>query len=413
MTRIAEPRQRLWTLNYVIALLGAFTFFGSFFYLLSVLPDYIDEIGGAAWQVGLIVGAFGILPIVVRPLAGRWADRGRRRRMMFVSLVLFTLSWALMVLAEDVWSLFVLRMLQGIPLSMFPTSSGSLVAEIVPLRRRGEGLGFLGVSTSAAQMIFPTVGVLVASQWGFDAIFIVASATSAITIVSVLFLREPVPHPVTTGGEQPVLVPRRAIFPMLIFMTMTFAWSASATFLPLLSKQRDLGNVGLYFLAGGAASMVMRPFAGKISDRVGRVAVIVPGLLVFAVGMWTLAQAQSLAVMLLAGGLSGMGLGIAHTALIALAIDSVAATQRGGATAIFQLAWDIGGLSAGVGLGLVATALNLELVFWLSAALLLVGTGALLWGRKAGWTEPHPESVVERAGAMEIGPEDEPGMADA
>ena len=68
----------LWTRDYVLTTLGTFSFFASFLYLLSVLPDYIDEIGGAEWQVGLIVGSFGLLPLALRPFVGRWSDRGHR-----------------------------------------------------------------------------------------------------------------------------------------------------------------------------------------------------------------------------------------------------------------------------------------------------------------------------------------------
>ena len=72
----AQPR--LWTADFVLTLLGTFSFFGSFFYLISVLPDYIDHIGGSKWQVGLIVGGFSVVPIVLRrsPDAGATAGGG-------------------------------------------------------------------------------------------------------------------------------------------------------------------------------------------------------------------------------------------------------------------------------------------------------------------------------------------------
>ena len=61
---------------------GTAGFFASFFYLLSVLPDYVDEIGGAKWQIGLVVGAFSVVPIGLRPFAGRWSDEGHRKLLM-------------------------------------------------------------------------------------------------------------------------------------------------------------------------------------------------------------------------------------------------------------------------------------------------------------------------------------------
>lgn len=385
-----ETRARLWTSDYALTLLGTFTFFGSFFYLLSALPDYIDEIGGAEWQVGVIVGGFNLVPLVLRPFVGRWSDRGHRLLMMRVALVVFTLSLGLMVVAEDIWSLFALRVVQGIGMAMFPTAAGSLVAEVVPLPRRGEGVGFFGMATSASQMAFPALGVLVAEQWGFDVIFIVSAATAAVTIVMIAPIHEPRRRAAAPGAGRAALLPRRAMFPMLIFLAVTFAFSAAAAFLPLLGKERGLGNVGLYFLVAGAASVVIRPLAGVASDRVGRVPVVLPGLIVSALGMWALTQAQAQPAMLGAAVLSGLGLGAAHTGMFALALDRVAADQRGAATAVFQLAWDIGGLVGSGVLGFVASALDVEVVFWVAGGVILAAAVGLMAGRTAGWTRASP-----------------------
>jgi MFS family permease len=346
----------------------------------------VDEIGGAEWQVGLVVGGFGLVPIFLRPFVGRWSDQGHRLRLMRGATVVFAGSLALMVLSADVWSLFGLRVVQGIGMAMWPTAAGSLVAEVTPRARRGEGLGFYGMAPAGAQIGFPAIGVWVSDTWGFDAVFIVAAITAASTMLFAAKIHEP------PGQGRPRraarLIPRGALFPMAIFLTFTIAWSAAATFLPLLGKERDLGNTGLFFLVMGVASVVGRPLAGVISDRVGRVPVILPGLLAGALSMWLLTQAQSPTAMLLAGGAGGIGLGAIQTGLLALSIDRVPRGQFGGATAIFQLAWDIGGLVAGVGLGVIATVVDVETVFWVAAGLLVVGLGALLWGRALGWTLP-------------------------
>jgi MFS family permease len=428
----AAPRPRLWTADYILTLFGTFTFFGSFFYLLSVLPEYVDEIGGEEWHIGLIVGGFNLIPLFLRPFAGRWSDRGQRVRLMRIALVIFAIALLLMVWSEDIWSLLALRVVQGIGMAMFPTAAGSLVAELAPLPRRGEGVGFFGMSTSLAQMIFPALGVVIADTWGFDAIFIVAAVTAGLTILTIARLKEPptqqtkpirerlaelpaalsalrprglpVGLPAAQKGTLPKLalpetpgslIPRPAVFPMSIFLTVTFSFGAASAFLPLLSDERDLGNVGLYFLVSGAAAVVTRPIAGSLSDRLGRVAIVVPGLLLSGIGMWILTQADSLPIMLVAGVFGGVGLGAAHTGLLALALDRVRGNQRGGATAIFQIAWDIGGLLGSTALGFVASAIDVEVVFWIASITIFSGVIALLGGHTMGWTTPHRESVTE------------------
>ena len=304
----APARPGLWTSDYALNLLGTVGFFGSFFYLLSVLPDYVDSIGGAKWQVGLIVGGFGILPIFLRPFVGRWSDRGHRKRLQRAGLVVTVIALALMVFSEDVLSLFVLRIVQGLGVTMFPTAAASLAAEISPPSRRGEGLGYFGMATGVAQMVTPALGVVIAEVWGFDAVFLVAAATAALTLVVIQPVREP-PRQQPVVGASTALIPRRAIFPMLIFLSVTFSFSAAATFLPLLGDERGLGNVGLFFLVSGAGAIVSRPIAGRTSDRVGRVPVVVPGLLATWLSMWLLALAGTPPLMWLAGAAAGLGLG--------------------------------------------------------------------------------------------------------
>ena len=344
-----DPRPRLWTADYAVTLLGTVGFFSSFFYLLSVLPDYVDEIGGAKWQIGLVVGSFSVVPIALRPFVGRWSDRGHRKRLMRIELVSMAGSLALMVFSADVASLFVLRVVQG-----------------------------FGV----AQTLTPAIGVAVAALWGFDAVFLIAAGTAGLTLVLTQRVHEPPAGP-THPEESGTLFPRPALLPMSIFMTVTFAFAATATFLPLLGDERGLGNVGLFFLVSGAANVVARPVAGAVSDRVGRVPVALPGLVMTVLAMWLLALAHGPPLLLASGLAAGVGIAAAHTALLALAVDRVDDSARGHATAVLQLAWDISGVAGGIVLGVIASAISVPAVYWFAATLVIAGIAWLLTGEAA------------------------------
>ena len=365
----------LWTRDFTLNALGTVGLFGSFFYLLSVLPEYVDSIGGEKWQIGLIVGGFGIVPMLLRPFVGRWSDRGHRKRLQRIGLLTMAVATALMVLSEDVISLFLLRTGQGIGMALFPTAAASLAAELAPPARRGEGLGYYGMATSCAQMVTPALGVWIAHVWGFDAVFLIAASTSLVTLLVVQPIREPASEARADDGS--ALIARRAIFPMLIFLSVTSSFVASSAFLPLHGSDRGLGNVGLFFLVSGAGAIVSRPVAGRISDRFGRVQVAVPGLLLTCAGMWLLAVAQSPLMLWAAAALTGTGLGASHTGLLSLAVDRAPVSEKGRAAAVLQLAWDIGGLSGAMILGVVATLLGVVSVYWTSGAIVLAATVTL------------------------------------
>ncbi len=395
-----STQPRLWTWPYALNLLATLSFFGSFFYLISVLPDYVDSIGGAPWQVGLVVAAYTAVPLLTRPLVGRYADRGHRVRMMQIGVATLVASLGLMVIAEDVWSLIVLRVAQGIGLAMFPTAAGSMIAELAPLPRRGEGVGYFGMASGTAQAAFPALGVLVFDLWGYDAVFLTAAGTAAFTLLVVSTFSEPTAAAAPDLDAPTTLFPRPAIFPMAVFMTVTFAIGAASSFLPLLNDERDFGNVGLYFLCLGVLSVLGRPIAGRTADRYGRTIIMAPALVCAALGMALLAVADSMALMLVAGALGGIGLAGVHTGAYALALDRVPDNQRGGATAVFQYAWDLGGLGGGAILGVIASLIAVSAVFWASALIAAGGFALLLYGRTLGWTRPAVANDVA-AGAVD------------
>lgn len=370
---------RLWTQDLALTLLGTLMFYSSLFYLLSVLPDYVDSIGGAKWQVGLIVGGISVVPLVLRPVVGRWSDAGHRRRLMRIGLGTLAASFLLMALSENLWSLFALRIAQGIGMTMFPTAAASLVAELSPLPRRAEGLSLFGMAGGLAQIATPALGVAIAQLWGFEAVFLLAAATTAATLLIVQPIKEPAVHAPTGASGKGALIPAAALFPALVYLlTVGLSFAAAATFLPLLGNERGLGNVGLFFLVAGAANILTRPIAGRIADRVGRSATIVPGLAATVASMWLLTATFAPPMLWTSGLLLGIGVGAAHTGLFALTVDRVSASERGRATAVFQLASDISASLGGLLLGVVAGGLDVAAVYWITGAVGLAGLCLLL-----------------------------------
>lgn len=384
----------MWSLQYVFSLLGTASFFACFFYLTTTLPREMTDLGFNLFEVGLVVGGYAAVPILLRPFVGRWSDGGHRILQMRLALVAFIGSFLLMIFTENLWALFALRCVQGIGMAAYPTSAGSLVAEIVPPMRRGEGLGFFGLSTSFAQTASPVAGGAIAVVGGFEGVLILGAVTAGVSLLVTVFQREPAPHGAPPPVSLKALIPARAVFPMIVFLSVTLGFSVAAAFLEPLADQphRNLGFVPLFFMFSGVGAMLSRPLAGRISDRVGRVPIIIPGLIATCAGMALVAQSETAVMLWVAGLLTGIGMGGAHTGLLALAVDRVAGNQRGGATATFQLAWDVGGFASFL-IGIVGAFFSVEAIFWVAALGALVALGALLLGRMMGWTRSAPPSL--------------------
>src|SRR5262249_34376787 len=156
-----------------------------------------------------------------------------------------------------------------------------------------------------------------------------------------------------------------------------------ATLLPLFAERRHLGNPGLFYTVFALVGLAVRSPAGRLSDRLGRRAVIAPALAFSALGLVTLGLATSRAMFLGAGTLYGVGFGAGQPALLAMTTDRVSPDERGRAMGTLYTAWELGILGGAVLLGLCATGLGYAATWWLAAAIAGVGAGAAMYpGRR-------------------------------
>ncbi len=100
------------TKGYWAAWIATLLFFGAFYMLLVPLPLYLAKIGLPEWQIGIILGAFGVASLFIRPLAGVLADRWGYRRVMLAGTAAFIVGVVGTSLAASPILLFGLRILQ-------------------------------------------------------------------------------------------------------------------------------------------------------------------------------------------------------------------------------------------------------------------------------------------------------------
>src|SRR5256712_7010265 len=98
---------------------------------------------------------------------------------------------------------------------------------------------------------------------------------------------------------------RGVVAPSLAQYSVIVGTGAAFSFVPLLGISRGVTNPGLYFTAVAISSIVARLLTGRIADRRGRFAAIVPGMIVTAVGLYILSSAATAEAVILARGAGG------------------------------------------------------------------------------------------------------------
>jgi MFS family permease len=347
------------------------------FLLFAVLPLFVvDELHGAESQVGLIMGAFAISAVLSRPISGRIVDLWSRKTGLRIGALIYAVSPALYTFAASVPVMFSLRFFHGIGIAIYTTAGSVFVADNAPPARRGEAMGYYGMAMNLAMAIGPALGVALIDHIGFDGLFWVAALLGLLSFVLVQFLHEPVRHYLHEGQAlaRPALFSRVALFPGFVAMCMTMTFGTVVSFLPLFVQQHKLGNVGLFFVVYSVVVVVLRPVSGRLSDRFGRSAIIIPGMFFLVLSMVVLAYSASMGGLLFAAVLQGIGFGAVHPSIMALVVDRSTAHDRGPALATVMMAFDIGVGFSAIGLGQVLERTDFTTMYLCAAGIALFGT---------------------------------------
>ncbi|MBI3798161.1 MAG: MFS transporter, partial [Deltaproteobacteria bacterium] len=230
-----EP-DTLFTRAFLLLCLSSFLFSSSMFLLFAVLPLFVvQELKGAQSQVGLIMGAFAISSVLSRPASGRLVDSWSRKAGLSLGALIYCVAPALYTQASSVSMMLGLRFFHGIGIAAYTTSGSVLVADLCPAARRGEGMGYYGMSMNLAMTIGPALGAALVGVVGFTGLFWLSASLAFASLLLVQFVREPHrPHVhAQVGVQRPPLFSRAALFPGFIAMCMTMTFGSVVSFLPL------------------------------------------------------------------------------------------------------------------------------------------------------------------------------------
>ncbi len=188
-------------------------------------------------------------------------------------------------------------------------------------------IGYAGVANNLAAALGPIVGFAAYGLFGYRGMFLASLAVVIVTLILALAIRDPHLAPEASEARrswiETISVPE-SLLPAVTLSFLTFCMGGVFSFIPLYALELGMENPALYFTVNATALLLVRPVAGRVSDRVSRRAVILPGYALNIAGMLLLGLAHSSSsLVLLAGVINGLGFGAAHPALMAMAVDKV------------------------------------------------------------------------------------------
>jgi MFS family permease len=358
---------------------ATFFHFASLYYLFPTLPLYARELGGSTTQVGLIIGILTLTSLGVRPFIGPWMDRSGRRGFLLAGAGIYVLAslgyWAI----GSVSVLLLWRVFQGIGLATFSTAAASLAADLAPPGRRGTTMGVFGLAQAAALTVGPGIGEAVLQAQGYPGLFLAAAATATASLLCGLLL-PPIPfHGANEPEAKTWTLADTATAPAAIQLAASVAYGTIISFIAVMARDRSLESVGTFFALLALSSLGIRLGIGKAYDAWGPRVILLPLFGSLGIGMILLAIAGHPVAFLLAAVLSGVGIGGAHTTLLAWVVDRSASGRRARSVAGFAAGWELGVGGGTVIMGRVAEAAGFTTMFLAVAVLPLLGLAGLRW----------------------------------
>jgi MFS family permease len=346
---------------FYVAFLSCFLFFCSIHLLITPLPLYIEEIGGGPADVGVASTTFAIVGLLLRPYMGRLVDTRGRRTGLLLGAAIFVIGPLSYLATRSLPAFQVARMFHGIGIAAFTSAYYTLIADVTQPSRWGAAMGLAGVAPSLSMIIASPVGTSLLEHTSFSLVFVVAGVIGLASLAAVLSIREPTHKAASIPAGQPgstgflgLLRVRRVAAPSLVTLTLGLIYGATYAFLPLFARDRGLGNAGFFFTVMSVLAILSRSLAGHLSDRLGRLPVILPMLGVLALSVVGLNWTYAFGALILMAALQGIGLGGARVGLETMVVDNAPAQVRGTALSLLYLCFDLGIGISGLVIGAVA-----------------------------------------------------------
>ena len=270
MRRRLCPKEALFTPSFIAVCSANLLFFIASFMMVPVLPIYLlDGLHASKSVVGIILSAYMIGALVMRPLSGFLADQFPRKILFLVCGILFAAQFEGYLLFNALALVGIVRALHGMSFGALSTSAATLAVDVIPIAKLGTGIGLYGMMGSLAMALGPMIGMLVLEAGSYDAVFITAMGCAAGGILLGLLVKK---QRVTASRGEKISLDRfflkKGTYAFIGLVLMAFVYGLLVNYLSVFARERHvMANPGYFFLLMSLGLILSRLFAGGIIDK--------------------------------------------------------------------------------------------------------------------------------------------------
>ena len=360
--------EKLWSRNFLAISLSSFFVFITFYMLAVALPVFVlEQLQGNKEGIGLVTTVFIIAAVVSRPLTGKYLGQVNRKKLTLASVALFALCSFLYLFIHDYSLLLALRFVHGLTFGISATAVSAIILDVIPEKRKGEGIGYFSLFMSIAMVIGPFLGLSMVSDSNYNVMFTAITIFSILSFICICIAQVPKmldKSPALSAWNIKSYIEPSAIPISLTGFVMAFSYAGISTFIYIFAKSIGLERyASFFFIVFAALILLSRPFTGRLYDKKGAHILVYPGIVLFTVGMIWLSQAESPLVFFITAGMLGLGYGAMLPSFQTIAVQTAPPHRRALATSTYFVFFDLGfGIGSYV-LGLIAAKTDYRSMF--------------------------------------------------
>lgn len=384
---LIRMKDKLVTSSYCFILAANFLLYFGFWLLIPVLPFYLSEVFSAGNStIGIILSCYTVAALCIRPFSGYFLDSFARKPLYLMAYFIFMTMFAGYIIAGSLTLFIMFRIIQGVSFGMVTVGGNTVVIDIMPSSRRGEGLGYYGLSNNIAMAVGPMSGLFLHDAgMSFTTIFCCSLGSCMAGFVCASLVKTPYKPPVR---REPISLDRfillKGIPAGISLLLLSIPYGMTTNYVAMYAKQIGINaTTGFFFTFMAIGMAISRIFSGKIVDRGKITQVISAGLYLVVFSFFLLSACVYLIswnnmvctiVFFSVALLLGVGFGIMFPAYNTLFVNLAPNSQRGTATSTYLTSWDVG---IGIGMltgGYIAEVSTFDKAYLFGACLTIVST---------------------------------------
>ena len=346
-------------LFWALCIVGFFAILSSTMSKNPVLNPFARSLNTPDSMIGFVAAASTVPGILISLPAGSLSDRFGRRRVLFASGAVFASAPFFYLLVDSWWHLALVRFYHGFATATFVPVANAYVAELFP-SRRAERISLFSSITTIGRTLAPFLGgyILFATNYGFHQLYLAVGLSGTVALVTALLLLKERSR--TDGNVQKRVGERssrlfegwvvvasnpRILTVSLVEAAQYYAFGATEFFLVGYLKEiarLDSFSIGIVLGFQLAIVPILKPFMGKLSDKIGRRTPILLGSLISAASLALIPFTIHFPLLLLISVLYGFGFSMVTGSTPALVSELTAETLVGTGMGFLGTIMDVG-----------------------------------------------------------------------